>query len=622
MRSKRNSLCTMVIVTLLTGMCIPAHAEHYYCRIGEKPLAVCDSIVTVKFSPLVPQPNAETFAQTVPGLDERYAPERVSRGFYVYHVDEGYNIDSLLGYLNVIPAVQFAFPAYRDSCGSVCILNDLFIICYKTDVTQQMMDSMANFYHVEQISGPMEYTGSRAMIASSFEGLNTLEIANRFYESGLVEYSQPAMFVPKPSSIDPNDPFFQYQYNLYNHGQTGGKPGIDIGVRKAWEITQGDQNVLIAIIDCGFIRIHEDLNSSRILWNSGYDFVGSTADSIVPDTDPSPGTLSAHGVACQGIISAQMNNTLGISGIAPGCSIIPIKAFDDDEYGSDNPTVYEGAIRHAINIAKAWKFPPMVISCSWGYPPYFYVDNIAKIIDTAAMYGIPIVFASGNQGSIGYLYESVSFPAYLENAIAVGAVRKTGERWSYSGSGEGLDVVAPSGFAWIDAGDLYTLDQPGEDGYNPAFVSCALTNEDYLCTFGGTSGAAPQVAATLALVRSRRPDIKSFNTLKMIINSSAVDGIGDSYDSVGWDPAYGYGLASAFRALLAVSRGDPNNDHTINMSDITYLINFLYKGGPAPVPDRLMGDVFCDGILNIHDIQYLINYLYKGGPAPIICFKY
>jgi hypothetical protein len=108
----------------------------------------------------------------------------------------------------------------------------------------------------------------------------------------------------------------------------------------------------------------------------------------------------------------------------------------------------------------------------------------------------------------------------------------------------------------------------------------------------------------------------------MIIDSSAVDQIGDAYDKIGWDSTYGYGLASAFRALLAVSRGDPNNDHTINMSDITYLINFLYKGGPIPVPDRLMGDAFCDGILNIHDIQYLINYLYKAGPAPIICFKY
>jgi len=74
--------------------------------------------------------------------------------------------------------------------------------------------------------------------------------------------------------------------------------------------------------------------------------------------------------------------------------------------------------------------------------------------------------------------------------------------------------------------------------------------------------------------------------------------------------------------LLAVCRGDANNDGEINMLDITYIINYKYKGGPAPEPDILMGDANCNGKIDILDITGLVNYLYKGGDAPRICFEY
>ena len=267
----------------------------------------------------------------------------------------------------------------------------------------------------------------------------------------------------------------------------------------------------------------------------------------------------------------------------------------------------------------------MVISCSWGWYPWVYLDNIAKIIDTAANYGIPVIFSSGNDGTYGDIGYTIGFPASLPTTIGVGAIRKTGEHWLYSGSGPGIDVVAPSGAVGfsMDVGDVYTLDQMDELGYNPYYVSCLTTNENYLCTFGGTSGACPQVAGILALIRLRQPDIESYDTLKMILDSSAIDGIGDQYDSLGWDGAYGFGLASAFRALLSVSHGDVNNDAIINVFDVTYLINYSYLGGPPPAPDKLMADANCDGIVNIFDTTFLLAWLYKGGPPPPMpCFEY
>ncbi len=62
--------------------------------------------------------------------------------------------------------------------------------------------------------------------------------------------------------------------------------------------------------------------------------------------------------------------------------------------------------------------------------------------------------------------------------------------------------------------------------------------------------------------------------------------------------------------------GDVNNDLSVNLLDITYLINFLYKDGPAP-DNPPAADVNGDGNVNLLDITYLINFLYKVGAAPI-----
>ncbi|UCB53023.1 MAG: M20/M25/M40 family metallo-hydrolase [Candidatus Zixiibacteriota bacterium] len=61
--------------------------------------------------------------------------------------------------------------------------------------------------------------------------------------------------------------------------------------------------------------------------------------------------------------------------------------------------------------------------------------------------------------------------------------------------------------------------------------------------------------------------------------------------------------------------GDPTRDGIIDIADVLFLINYLYRGGEAPDPPET-GDVTCDGITNIDDVIFLINYLYKGGPAP------
>jgi M6 family metalloprotease-like protein len=68
--------------------------------------------------------------------------------------------------------------------------------------------------------------------------------------------------------------------------------------------------------------------------------------------------------------------------------------------------------------------------------------------------------------------------------------------------------------------------------------------------------------------------------------------------------------------FLSAIRGDVNADKEVAIADVVYLINYLFKSGPEPVPEPVIGDVNCDDNVEITDAVYLVNYLFKGGPPP------
>ena len=63
--------------------------------------------------------------------------------------------------------------------------------------------------------------------------------------------------------------------------------------------------------------------------------------------------------------------------------------------------------------------------------------------------------------------------------------------------------------------------------------------------------------------------------------------------------------------------GDTDQSGVINSSDIIYLVVYVFKSGPAPLPVEAAGDVDASGAVNASDLIYLVNYVFKGGPAPI-----
>jgi hypothetical protein len=65
-----------------------------------------------------------------------------------------------------------------------------------------------------------------------------------------------------------------------------------------------------------------------------------------------------------------------------------------------------------------------------------------------------------------------------------------------------------------------------------------------------------------------------------------------------------------------VKRGDATADGVIDIGDVVYLINYLFRNGSVPCPFEA-GDANCDGVVVIGDVVYLINYLFRGGPLPV-----
>jgi len=160
--------------------------------------------------------------------------------------------------------------------------------------------------------------------------------------------------------------------------------------------------------------------------------------------------------------------------------------------------------------------------------------------------------------------------------------------------------------------------------------------------------ALPQTAKAIAVLdRTKEPGAAGGPLYLDCVNAVVEGGrdikvVGGRYglSSKEFDPAMVLGLLELNQQLISVSgnlilpsgdtvfysgsdlitvleflRGDANGDRVINSADVVYLINYLFKGGPAPEPLEA-GDVNCDGTINSADVVYLINYLFKGGPPP------
>ena len=352
------------------------------------------------------------------------------------------------------------------------------------------------------------------------------QIVALFQAHDEVEYAEPDFLVR--ATFIPDDSYFSFQWNLDNTAAGG------IQMEAAWDIQQGDPNIIVAILDTGVAyEDHEDFRQAPDLADTafvpGYDFVND---------DSHPNDDQGHGTHVCGTIAQSTNNGIGVAGVAFGCSIMPVKVLDANGVG-DHFALAQG-IYFAIEQGAT------VINTSLGGPDDS--QTLRAAVEEAYRQGITFVCAAGNDFEEG---SPTAYPAaYDELCIAVGAVRYDMDRAPYSNVGAYVDVVAPGG-------DL-RVDQDG-DGFVDGILQQTFVGppDDFAYWFfQGTSMATPHVAGLAALVASG--GITDPDAIRLAIEATAVD-----LGPPGWDPEYGWGAIDAAAAVAYHAREDPDEEDVV-----------------------------------------------------------
>jgi serine protease len=438
---------------------------------------------------------------------KRLIPER---GFLWLEKKDKSIIDSSIDRLKEeIPIVRI-FPAYYsiDDVGDTIynIMTDIFHVKFVDNLPEEEIKRMNKDYFVEIIE---KLWGNEYLLRVTEESpLNTLEVANLYYESRLTVWSLPDFYVRiKPESIQ--DPNFPNQWHLQNTGQNGGVVGLDINVLPAWIIRTGKPDIIVAVADDG-IEPHEDFYQGQLL--QGYNAANQTNSGL-------PGISDNHGQAVAGIIAAN-HNGLGVRGIAPEVKLMSIRIIG------------ASLARQAAAFDTAWYRGADVINISFGLGHQYY-DNIASALQRAMSEGrngkgTVIVKSGGNTGA------EVTFPATVPGVLVVGAVTNTNQPPDYTPRSSHIDIIAPSGGGDGTLG-ITTTDRQAPNGYNKS--------SNYYNNFTGTSAAAPQASGVAALILSLNPQLTEQQVRNVIIQSAI------TYGQTNWA---GAGRLNANRALYSV----------------------------------------------------------------------
>lgn len=235
------------------------------------------------------------------------------------------------------------------------------------------------------------------------------------------------------------------------------EPYETFALRDAWAAVTPRADVVVAVLDTGIDRTHEDFDGASIL--DGYDAVAQRAG-VGDDAD-------GHGTAVTGLIAAASNG-VGTAGVAHGVTVLPIRVSNDANriYSSD----LIAGIRFAADAGAD------ILNLSFG--GYTYSAAEYDAVTYALDKGCILIAAAGNDGQTAQAALPI-YPAAYDGVIAVGSCAPDGTRSLFSQNNDSVDVLAP-----------------GED-----LLLAAIGGEGYR-TDSGTSYSAAVVSGVAALVLS------------------------------------------------------------------------------------------------------------------------
>jgi serine protease len=328
------------------------------------------------------------------------------------------------------------------------------------------------------------------------------EWTEKLASSGRFDWVEPTTW--SISFSTPNDPQIGSQNHL-----------TQIGAFAAWEVTQGDTNVVIGVTDTSFDLLHQDLQGNLKrnyddlvdgLDNDNDGFIDNFAGWDVVDDD---NTLfvanNYHGTGVLAVVSATTDNGVGIAGVGYNCKYLPVKI------GNNSGSIvtadgYESITYCADRDCK-------VINCSWGTVTF---SNLGQdVVNYATINKDAVVVASAGNNAV----EEYRYPASFDNAISVTGVHNN----------DVFNNGTNPTFTWSDKVDMCAQ---GFNVFSTATLGGSPGASPVYTTTGGTSYAAPQVSGAAALVRSQFPCLTAIETTDLLL-ANAVD-----IESVGTNSNY------------------------------------------------------------------------------------
>ncbi len=347
-----------------------------------------------------------------------------------------------------------------------------------------------------------EVKKSMGLLAGEFvvlksQSKSTLSLISDLKRMPEVLYAEPN-FIYKAINFT-SDPMYGKLWGMANTGRNEpnrngdfsgsvGTSGADLNAEKAWDITKGTKNVVIAVIDTGIDYNHPDLkdniwvNSKEIAGNNVDDDANGYVDDIhgwnANANNGNPMDGNSHGTHCAGTIGAKHGNGIGVAGVMSDVSLMAVKFLSDEGSGSLADAV------EAIDYAT--KMNVDIMSNSWGGGGFS--QTLEDAIKAAKAKGILFVAAAGNDST-----NNDSAPHYpsnyqVDNVVSVAAHTHQDSLASFSCYGKRtVHVAAP--------------------GHN---ILSTTPNNTYK-VYSGTSMATPHVSGVLGLfiAENGRQEVKA-----------------------------------------------------------------------------------------------------------------
>lgn len=393
-----------------------------------------------------------------------------------------------------------ARPSVPSAAGAAPYAPGRLIVGYRPPIASVAADIRSSLALDVHPAGERSVVGQQVLTLP--RGTSPIGAARRIRRLPGVTYAVPDYLARAAGGFVPNDPGRSHQAGGWQKLQWNFLPGAGVDAPTAWarliaDKRPGAKGVVIAVLDTGVafrnwrrFRISPDFIGTRFI--DPCDLVAGRI-SRGRCTDPYALDRQGHGTMVAGTIGEATNNRVGLTGLAYGATIMPVRVLDAEGLG-DSSTIAEGiryAVAHGAQVINlSLEFYLGVTSSD--------IPNIFSAVRYAHQKGVLVVAAAGNDGA-----SQIAYPARAPAVVSVGATTLDRCLAYYSDIGAGLDLVAPGG---------------GDDSSSVGGAQChpARSLPDiYQMTFNdpsrpgrfslpggwdGTSMAAPAVSAAAAMV--------------------------------------------------------------------------------------------------------------------------